>query len=190
MHEYILPKHNARSAVPAWYRTNGVDFGQHDANVLFLMTTAVNKAGLTVLKAGKPAVKCAVGRKTNPVNAVSSDEDSTSYSLSSVSRFLFQVSSRKGDRRVCRSAEDLRRYPSLSPFNDRSGQSTRAGWGRLVDGRVKSVTFSLWMESNQGSHDVDHERFWRWPTIYSHVCGESSSVPSSASRRINYVVLL
>jgi hypothetical protein len=55
-----------------------VDFGRHDTNVLSLMTAAVNKAGLAVPKAGRPAVKRAVGRKTNPVNAVSSDDDSTS----------------------------------------------------------------------------------------------------------------
>jgi hypothetical protein len=46
-----------------------VDFGRHDANVLSLMTTAVNKAGLSVSKSGIPAVKRAVGRKINPVNA-------------------------------------------------------------------------------------------------------------------------
>jgi hypothetical protein len=82
-HEAVLPKHVARSAVRAWYRTNGVDFGRHDTNVLSLMTAAVNKAGLAAHKAGRPAVKRAVGRKTNPVNAVSSDDDSTSESSSS-----------------------------------------------------------------------------------------------------------
>jgi hypothetical protein len=56
-HESVLSKHDPRSAVHAWYRTNGVDFGRHDANVLSLMTTAVNKAGLAVPKAGIPAVK-------------------------------------------------------------------------------------------------------------------------------------
>jgi hypothetical protein len=40
-HEAVLPKHEARSAVRAWYRTNGVDFGRPDTNVLFLMTAAV-----------------------------------------------------------------------------------------------------------------------------------------------------
>jgi hypothetical protein len=82
-HEAVLPKHEARSAVRSWYRTSGVDFGRHDTEVLSLMTTAVNKAGLAVTKAGKPAVKRAVGRKTNSVNAVSSDDDSTSESSSS-----------------------------------------------------------------------------------------------------------
>jgi hypothetical protein len=48
-----------------------MDFGRHYANVLSLMATAVNKAGLAVPKAGIPAVKRAVGRKANPVNAVS-----------------------------------------------------------------------------------------------------------------------
>jgi hypothetical protein len=102
---------------------------------------------------------------------------------------LLHESSRRGDHRVCRSAEDLRRHPSLSPFNARPGQSTRAGRGRMVNGRVQAATFSLWMGSNQGSHVVDHERFWRWSTIYSLVCGESCSVSTSASRRINYIVL-
>jgi hypothetical protein len=86
-HEAVLPKH-ARSAVRAWYRTNGVDFGRHDTNVLSLMTTAVNKAGIAVPKAGRPAVKRAVGRKANPVNAVSSDDDCTSESSSSFSCYI------------------------------------------------------------------------------------------------------
>jgi hypothetical protein len=77
-HEAFFPKHDARSAVRAWYRTNVVDFGRHDTNVLSLMTAAVNKAGLAVPKAGISAVKRAVGRKANPINAVSSDDDSTS----------------------------------------------------------------------------------------------------------------
>jgi hypothetical protein len=71
-----------------WYRTNGVDFGRHDTNVLSLMTAAVNKAGLTVPKAGRPAVNRAVGIKTNPVNAVSSDDESTSESSSSSSCYI------------------------------------------------------------------------------------------------------
>jgi hypothetical protein len=33
-HESDIPKHYARSAVRAWYQTNGVDVGLHDANVL------------------------------------------------------------------------------------------------------------------------------------------------------------
>jgi hypothetical protein len=74
--------------VRAWYRTNGVDFGRHDTNVLSLITAAVNKAGLAVPKAGRPAVKRAVGRRTNPVNAVSSDDDSTSESSSSSSCYI------------------------------------------------------------------------------------------------------
>jgi hypothetical protein len=65
-----------------------VDFGRHDTNVLSHMTAAVNKAGLAVPKAGRPAVKRAVGRKTNPVNAVSSDDDSTSESSSSSSCYI------------------------------------------------------------------------------------------------------
>jgi hypothetical protein len=69
--------------VRAWYRTIGVDFGRHVTNILSLMTAAVNNVGLAVPKAGIPAVKGAVGRKTNPVNAVSSDDDSISESSSS-----------------------------------------------------------------------------------------------------------
>jgi hypothetical protein len=65
-----------------------VDFGRHDTNVLSLMTAAVNKAGLAVHKDGSPAVKRAVGRKTNPVNAVSSDDGSTSESSSSSSCYI------------------------------------------------------------------------------------------------------
>jgi hypothetical protein len=87
-HEAVLPKHGARSAVRAWYRTNGVDFGRHDTEVLSLMTAAANKAGLAVPKAGRPTVKCAVGRKTNPVCAVSSDDDSTSESSSTSSCYI------------------------------------------------------------------------------------------------------
>jgi hypothetical protein len=87
-HEAFLPKYDARSAVRAWYWTNGADFGRHDANVLSLMTTAVNKAGLAVPKARIPAVKRAVDRKTNPVNAVSSDDDSTSESSSASSCYI------------------------------------------------------------------------------------------------------
>jgi hypothetical protein len=87
-HEAVLPKHGARSALRAWYRTNSVDFGRHDTKVLSLMTAAVKKAGLAVPKAGRPAVKRAVGKKTNPLNAVSSDDDSTSESSSSSSCYI------------------------------------------------------------------------------------------------------
>jgi hypothetical protein len=52
------------------------------------MTAAVNKAGIAVPKAGIPAVKRAVGRKTNPINAVSSDDDSPSESSSSFSFYI------------------------------------------------------------------------------------------------------
>jgi hypothetical protein len=65
-----------------------VDFGRYDTNVLSLMIAAVNKAGLAVPKAGRPAVKRAAGRKTNPVNVVSSDDDSTSESSSSSSCYI------------------------------------------------------------------------------------------------------
>jgi hypothetical protein len=65
-----------------------VDFGRHDTNVQSLMTAAVNKARLAVSKAGISAVKRAVGRKTNPVNAVSLDDDSTSESSSSSSCYI------------------------------------------------------------------------------------------------------
>jgi hypothetical protein len=84
-HEAVFLKHDARYTVRFWYRTNGVDFGMHDANFLSLMTTAVNKAEIAFIKAGRPVVKRTVGRKTNPVNTVSSGDDSTleSQSLSS-----------------------------------------------------------------------------------------------------------
>jgi hypothetical protein len=52
------------------------------------MTTAVSKAGFAVLKAGRPAVKRAVDRKTNPVNSVSSDDDFTSESSSFSSCYI------------------------------------------------------------------------------------------------------
>jgi hypothetical protein len=65
-----------------------VDFDRHDTNVLSLLTAAVNKAGLEVPKARIPAVKRAVGRKANPVNAVSSDNDSTSESLFTSSCYI------------------------------------------------------------------------------------------------------
>jgi hypothetical protein len=65
-----------------------VEFGRHDTNVLSLMTAAVNNAGLAVPNAGRPAVKRAVGRKTNPVNAVASDNDSTSESSSFSSCYI------------------------------------------------------------------------------------------------------
>jgi hypothetical protein len=87
-HEAVLPKHGARSAVRAWYRTNGVDFGRHDTNVQYLITAAVKKSGLAVPKAGRPAVKRAVGRKTNTVNAESSDDDSKSESSSSSTCYI------------------------------------------------------------------------------------------------------
>jgi hypothetical protein len=74
--------------VRSWYRKYDVDFGRHDPNVLSLMTAAVNKAGIAVPKAGIPAVKHAVGRKTKPVNAVSSVDDSTSESPSSSSCYI------------------------------------------------------------------------------------------------------
>jgi hypothetical protein len=53
------------------------------------MAAAINKAGLAVRKAGRPAVKRAVGRKTNPVNAVSSDNDSSSESSYSSSYYIY-----------------------------------------------------------------------------------------------------
>jgi hypothetical protein len=87
-HEAVLSKHYARSAVHAWYRMSGVDFGRHDANVLSLMTRAVKKAGIAVSKAGRSVVKRAVDRKTNPVNAVSSEDDSTSESSSASSCYI------------------------------------------------------------------------------------------------------
>jgi hypothetical protein len=66
-----------------------MDFGRHYTKVLSLMTAAVNKAGLAVPKAGRPAVKRAIGRKPNAVNAVSSDDDSISESSSSSSWYIY-----------------------------------------------------------------------------------------------------
>jgi hypothetical protein len=68
-----------------------VDFGRHDADVLSLMTTAINKARLAVPNAGIPVVNRSVGKKINPVNAVSSDDDSTSE-LSSPSSCYIDIS--------------------------------------------------------------------------------------------------
>jgi hypothetical protein len=96
-HEAVLSKHDARSAVRAWYRTNGVDFGRYDTNVLSLITAAVKKAVLAVPKAKRPAVMRAVGRKTNPVNAVSSDGDLTSESSSSCSCYIDFSSRREAE---------------------------------------------------------------------------------------------
>jgi hypothetical protein len=83
-HEDVLPKHDARSAVHACHQTNDVEFERHDANVLSLMTTVVNKAEI-------PVVKRVAGRKINPVNAVSLDDSSTSV-LSSSSFCYIDVS--------------------------------------------------------------------------------------------------
>jgi hypothetical protein len=65
-----------------------VDFGRHDTNFLSLMKAAVNKAGIAVPKAERSAKKRAVGRKTNPVNLLSLDDDSTSESSSSSSCYI------------------------------------------------------------------------------------------------------
>jgi hypothetical protein len=59
------------------------------------MTTAVSKAVIVVPKAviavpkaGRPVVKRALGENTNPINAVSSDDDSTSESSSPSSCYI------------------------------------------------------------------------------------------------------
>jgi hypothetical protein len=117
-HEAVLPKHDARSAMRAWYWTRGVDFGRHDTNVLSLMTTAVNKAGLAVPKAGRSAVRRVVGRKINPVDAVSSDDDSTSESSSSSSCYIDFSFTRVAATIVYAGLQNtIRRYKSLFPFN-------------------------------------------------------------------------
>jgi hypothetical protein len=59
-HEAVHPKHDARSAVHAWYRTNGVDFGRHYTNVLSFMTAAVNK-GWTRSHQGRKTCREACG---------------------------------------------------------------------------------------------------------------------------------
>jgi hypothetical protein len=65
-----------------------VDFGRHDTNVLSFTTAAIKNDVLAVPKAGRSAVKRAVGRKSNPVNAVSSGDESTSESSSSCSCYI------------------------------------------------------------------------------------------------------
>jgi hypothetical protein len=138
-------------------------------------------------------VKRAVGRKTNPVNAVSSDDDSTSERSSTSSCYIdFSFERVAEEATIVYSGLQTTSgdtYSCLHSMLD-FGQSTRASRGRMVDGKVQAATFSLWLGSNQGSHVVDDERFWRWSTIYSLVCGESCSASTSASRRINYVILL
>jgi hypothetical protein len=52
------------------------------------MTAAVNKAGIAVIKAGGHEIMRGVGTKTNPVNSVSSDNDSTSEKSSSSSNYI------------------------------------------------------------------------------------------------------
>jgi hypothetical protein len=74
--------------VRAWYRTVGVNYGRHDANVLSVMTTAINMAGLAVSKSGRSAVRRTIGRTTNPVNKVSLDDGSASESSSSSSCYI------------------------------------------------------------------------------------------------------
>jgi hypothetical protein len=190
-HEAVLPKHDARSAVRAWYRKNGVDFGQHDANVLSLMTTAVNKAGLAVFKAERYAVKLAVGRKTNPVSAVSSDNDSTSESSSSSSCYIYFSFKRVAEEATIVYA-DLQKtsgetHRCLHSMLDLSNPHVLAGAEWWTEEYKPRLLACGWDPIKK---HVDHERHWRWSTIYSLVCGECCSVSTSASRRINYVVLL
>jgi hypothetical protein len=52
------------------------------------MTAAVNKAGIAVIKAGGHEIMRGVGTKINPVNSVSSDNDSTSEKSSSSSNYI------------------------------------------------------------------------------------------------------
>jgi hypothetical protein len=164
------------------------DFGRHDTNVLSLMTATVKKAGLAVPKAGRPAVKRAVGRKTNPVNAVSSDDDSTSeWSSSSSCHIYFSFTGVAEEVTIVyaglqKTSGDTHRC--LHSMLDLSNPHMLAGaeWW-TEDYKPRNV--SLWMESNQGNHVVDYERFWRCSIIYSLVCGESCSLSTSASRRIN-----
>jgi hypothetical protein len=97
-------------------------------------------------------VKRAVGRKTNPVDYASSDDDFTSDSSSSFScnnDFSLKIAAEVATVFVSRSAEDLRRNPSLFLFDADSGKSTRAGWERMVNGRLQAATFSLWLESKK-----------------------------------------
>jgi hypothetical protein len=137
-------------------------------------------------------VKRAVGRKTNPVNAVSSDDDSTSESSSSSSFYIHFSFKRVAEEATVvyaglqKSSGDTQRcLHSMLDLVNPHVLSTSASRGRMVDGRVQAATFSLRMGSNQGSHVVDYERSWRWSTIYSLVRGESCSVSTSTSQRIN-----
>jgi hypothetical protein len=56
--------------------------------VLFCNAVQSLEASIAVPKAGRPVVKRAVGRKTNPANAVSSEDDPTSESSSSSSCYI------------------------------------------------------------------------------------------------------
>jgi hypothetical protein len=169
-----------------------VDFGQHDTNVLSVMTAAVNQAVLAVPKAGGPAVKCAVGRKTNPVNAVSSDDDCTSESSSSSSCYIDSSSTRVAE-------EATIVYAGLQKT---SGDTHRCLHAMLDLGNPHVLAGAEWW-----TEEYKPRRFacgwdpikevpssttsgFGWSTIYSLVCSESCSVSTSASRRINYVILL
>jgi hypothetical protein len=193
-HEAVLPKHDALSAVRAWYRTNGVDFGRHDANVLSLMTTAVNKAELAVPKAGKFAVKRAVGRKINPVNSVSPDYDSTSDSSSSSSFCIDLSFKRVADEAIIvnvdlqRTSGDTHRY--LHSMLDIGNPHVLAGVEWCTEEDKPRVLACEWdpipikefrSSTTSGFGDGPQSTL---------LCGESSSVSILASRRINYVVLL
>jgi hypothetical protein len=134
-------------------------------------------------------MKRAVGRKTNPVNAVSSDDDSTSESSSSSSCYIdFSF------KRVAENATIV--YAGLQKT---SGDTNRCLYS-VLDLSIPHVLAGAkwWTEEYKprllacGCDPIKevYEGFWRWSTIYSLVCGESSSVSTSASRRINYVVIL
>jgi hypothetical protein len=99
----------------------------------------------------------AVGRKTNPVNAVSSYDDSTSESSSSSSCYI-DISFTRVAKEATIVYAGLQKtlgdtHRCLHSMLDLG--NPRAGRGRMVDGGVQAATFSLWMGSNQGSHDVD-----------------------------------
>jgi hypothetical protein len=145
-HEAVLPKHDPRLAVRAWYGTNDLDFGRHDANFSVPHDNG-GQLGWTHRLQGRKTCSEACGRKQNQPRKVSVFGRRLDIRVVVlfllIYRFLLQESSRRGDRRVCLFAEDLRRHPSLYPLNAGSGQSKRAAWGKMVDGRVQAATFSL-----------------------------------------------
>jgi hypothetical protein len=119
-----------------------VDFYLHDANALSLTTTAVSKAGLAVPKAGIPAVKRAAGRKTRSVNAVSSDDDSTSEPSSSSSCYIDFLM-----KRVAEEATIV--YAGL--------QKTSGHTHRCLHSMLVWEIHTCWLRQNGGRKSTSHD---------------------------------